>query len=88
VVRNFDGSITRTVRGDADRAFFNSQNRTITVRISSSKLNTYLGTLTGSHPPIAFGSVLCGLRGQTSIGNANALEDETRGGTELVIANP
>jgi hypothetical protein len=85
-VRNFGGGIDLTERGDADRAFFNSQNRTISVRISSSKLNTYLSGL--GHSTIGFGTVFCGLRGETSLATGIPLEDSTRGGTEFTIGNP
>jgi hypothetical protein len=84
-VRNFDGSTTDTVVGNADRGFFNQQNRTISIRISSAKLNAIL-TAAG-HPTIGFGSVLCGLRAETSTVTPIALEDFTRGGTEFTISN-
>ncbi|MBA3961613.1 MAG: exo-alpha-sialidase [Chthoniobacterales bacterium] len=85
-IRNFDGSTTDTVVGNADRGFFNQQNKTITVRISSAKINAIL---TGAgHPTIGFGSTLCGLRGQTSVVSTVSLEDFTRGGTEFTITNP
>lgn len=86
-VRNFDGSTTNTVQGTADRGFFNKTAKTIAVRISSSVLNSYLAGLPGSHPPIATGSVLCGLRATASSATGVALEDATRGGTEFVVGS-
>ncbi|MEY2439275.1 MAG: hypothetical protein QOI34_660 [Verrucomicrobiota bacterium] len=90
-VRTSSGFTTDTDQGAADFVFFNQASKTISVRIRASILNGYLGTLAGSHPPITFGSVLCGLRGSTSefLGSGvDPLEDETRGGTEFVIGNP
>jgi hypothetical protein len=85
VVREFKGSLTATQQGTADGVVFDSLNRTVTVKVAIAKLNTYLATLTsGSHPAIASGRVMCGLRGQTSLGSL-ALEDATRGGTEFTI---
>lgn len=84
-VRNFDGSTTDTVVGNADRGFFNQQNRTISVRLASTKLNAIL-TAAG-HPTVGFGSVFCGLRAATSLASTIALEDISRGGTEFVISN-
>ena len=87
VVRNFDGSLTTTPQGTADRVFVNQQNNTLSVRLSTSKLNTYLTGI--KHPTVGFGSTFCGLRAQTA-GTVSglALEDYTRGGTEFTIQNP
>ncbi|MGZ5004973.1 MAG: hypothetical protein ACXWG7_05385, partial [Chthoniobacterales bacterium] len=90
-VRTSSGFTTDTDQGPADFVFFNQSNKTISVRIRASVLNTYLATLPGSHPAIGFGTVLCGLRGNTTelVGSGvDPLEDETRGGTELTIGNP
>ena len=84
-VRNFDGSTTDTVVGNADRGFFNQQNRTISVRISSAKLNAVLAA--ANRPTVGFGSVFCGLRAATSLASTVALEDTSRGGTEFTISN-
>ncbi len=82
-VRNFDGTTTDTVVGDADFGSFDQTNRTITVRVSTTKLNTIL-TAAG-HPTIVSGSTLCGLRGRTFEVSSAALEDFTRGGTEFKV---
>ena len=82
-VRNFGGSTTDTVVGDADFGSLDQTNRTITVRVSTTKLNTIL-TAAG-HPMIGNGSTLCGLRGRTFELSDLALEDFTRGGTELKV---
>ncbi|HJT81970.1 MAG TPA: hypothetical protein VJ719_12295 [Chthoniobacterales bacterium] len=88
VVRDSDGGLTRTQRGTADRSFVNQQDKTISVRISASKLNSYLAGLAGSHPPIALGTVLCGLRGEAEEAIVGGVHDATRGGTELALTNP
>ncbi len=85
-VRNFDGSTTDTIVGNADRGFINQQNKTITVRLSTTKINAIL-TANG-RPTVGFGSTFCGLRGSSSAVNAVALQDATRGGTEFTIQNP
>ena len=87
VVRNHDGSLTTTQQGAADRVFVNQQANTLSVRLSSSKLNTYLTGV--GHATVGFGSTFCGLRAQTA-GTVSgvALEDNTRGGTEFTIQNP
>ncbi len=85
-VRNFSGGLDYTDRGAADRGFINTGNRTITVLVATSKLNGYLATLPGNRPQIVAGSVICGLRGSTSVG-AVAVADGTRGGTQFVVRN-
>src|SRR6266850_3836764 len=82
-VRNFDGSTTDTVVGDADSGSLNQTNFTIAVSVSAAKLNAIL-TAAG-HPIIAKRSVLCGLRGRTFEVSSLALEDFTRGGTEFKV---
>jgi hypothetical protein len=83
-VRNSDGSITYTTRGNADSGAFDSANKTITVKVSLSKLNPFV-----THgPAIAVGSTLAGLRGQTFTSNVNAKRDIARGGTQFTIGSP
>ena len=82
-VRNFDGTTTDTVVGDADSGSLNQTNFTIAVSVSAAKLNAIL-TAAG-HPLIAKRSVFCGLRGRTFEISSLALEDFTRGGTEFKV---
>jgi hypothetical protein len=82
-VRNFDGSTTDTIVGDADFGSIDQANRKILVRVSTTKLNAIL-TAAG-RPMIVSGSTLCGLRGRTFELDALALEDFTRGGTEFKV---
>lgn len=88
VVREFKGTTTDTQQGSADRGFFNQQINSISVRFSTSKTAALLQSR--GHPVIQLGSVLCGLRANSFQTNSSgiALEDYTRGGTELAIANP
>src|SRR5205085_9009073 len=69
-VRTFSGGITATSKGAADSGSFNSATRQITVTVSLSKLNTYLGSI--HHKQIASGATICGLRGQTFQTNSSA----------------
>jgi hypothetical protein len=91
-VRNFSGGTNDTTQGSADRGFFNQSNNTISVRISVNTLNAYLDSIHAGDASkhIQFGSVLCGLRGNSlqSTSFGLALEDYTRGGTEFKIGNP
>ncbi len=82
-VRNSDGSLTSTTRGNADCGAFDTANHTITMKVAVSKLNS----LVTKGPAIAPGSVLAGLRGQTFTSSANGKEDITRGGTEFVVGS-
>jgi hypothetical protein len=82
-VRNFDGSTTDTVVGNADFGSIDQPNRTITVRVSTTNLNAIL-TAAG-RPGIVSGSTLCGLRGRTFELSELALEDFTRGGTQFKV---
>ncbi len=88
-VRNSDGSSTDTKVGTADAGAFNRLVKQISVRISTSKLNTYLNSV--GHPTIGVGSIMCGLRGHAYItdpvGENITLQDITRGGTEFSVAN-
>ncbi len=87
VVRNFDGSLTTTPQGTVDHVYVNQLNNTLSVRLSTSKLNTYLTGI--GHPTVGQGSTFCGLRAQTAgTVSGAALEDATRGGTEFTIQNP
>jgi hypothetical protein len=82
-VRNFSGSTTDTIVGNADFGSIDQTNRKITVRVSTTRLNAIL-TAAG-HPGIVSGSTLCGLRGRTFELSELALEDYTRGGTEFKV---
>jgi len=82
-VREFNGSTTDTVVGDADSGSIDTTNFTVTVNISTTKLNAIL-TAAG-HPTIARGSVFCGLRGFSFDLSSLALEDITRGGTQFSV---
>jgi hypothetical protein len=82
-MRNFDGSTTDTVVGNADFGSIDQINRKITVRVSTTRLNTILAA--AGHSRIVSGSTLCGLRGRTFELSDLALEDYTRGGTEFKV---
>lgn len=82
-VRNFDGSTTDSVVGDADSGSIDQTNFTVTVNVSASKLNAIL-TAAG-HAILKKNSVLCGLRGRSFEVSSLALEDFTRGGTEFTV---
>src|SRR5204862_7954304 len=82
-VRNFDGSTTDTIVGDADFGSIDQANRKLAVRFSTTKLNAILTS--AGHPTIVSGSTLCGLRGRTFELSSLALEDFTRGGTEFKV---
>jgi len=81
VQRLSDGSLAYTTRGMADSGSFDPLNKTITVKVSASKLNPFVT----KGPPIGIGTVLTGLRGQTFTNGANAKTDITRGGTLFTI---
>jgi hypothetical protein len=79
-VRNSDGTLSYTTRGNADFGSFGAD--TITIKIAASKLNPFV-----THgPPIGPGSVLVGLRGQTFTTAVNAKRDIARGGTLYTIS--
>ncbi|HEY8184471.1 MAG TPA: Calx-beta domain-containing protein [Pyrinomonadaceae bacterium] len=82
-VRNSDGSLTYTTRGDADCGFLDTTNNTITIKVAVSKLNS----LVTKGLPIGAGSVLAGLRAQTFTSSVNGKRDITRGGTEFTVGN-
>lgn len=89
-VRASTGALTNTAVGTADAGAFDPIHNTITVRISSAKLNALLtpGTdaLGNVHKPVASGSVLAGLRAVTfGAGTSTVAGDETRGGTQYLI---
>jgi hypothetical protein len=81
VQRLSDGTLAYTTRGTADSGSFDMLNRTVTIKVSASKLNPFVT----KGPPIGLGSVLTGLRGQTFTSGANAKTDATRGGTLFTI---
>ena len=81
VQRDSDGSLTYTTRGAADSGSFDLINKTITVKVSASKLNQFVT----KGPQIGIGTVLTGLRGQTFTNGANVKRDETRGGTLFTV---
>lgn len=83
VQRLSDGSLAYTTRGEADSGSFDTVNKTITVKVSASKLNPFVT----KGPPIGIGSVLTGLRGQTFTIGANAKTDITRGGTLFTMSS-
>ncbi len=88
-VRNSDGSSTDTARGTADSGAVNKLVKQISVRIATSKLNSYLASV--GHAPVGIGSTFCGLRGRASVtdpsGEGATPQDITRGGTEFTITS-
>jgi hypothetical protein len=82
-VRGSDGAFTYTDRGTADCGAFDTTNKTITVKVAVSKLNS----LVTKGPAIGPGSVLAGLRGSTFTASSDGRRDITRGGTEFVVGN-
>jgi hypothetical protein len=88
-VRNSDGSSTDTARGTADSGAVNKLVKQISVRVATSKLNSYLVSV--GHSPVGIGSTFCGLRGRASIpdpsGEGATPQDITRGGTEFTITS-
>jgi hypothetical protein len=82
-VRGSDGAFTYTDRGTADCGAFDTANKTITVKVAVSKLNS----LITKGPIIGPGSVLAGLRGSTFTTSSDGRRDITRGGTEFVVGN-
>jgi hypothetical protein len=81
-VRNSDGSLTYTSRGNADCGKLDTANNTITIKVSTAKLNSF-----ASKGAIVNGSVLAGLRGQAFTSQANGKRDLARGGTEFVVGS-
>ena len=81
VQRLSDGTLAYTTRGEADSGAFDTVNKTITVKVSASKLNPFIT----KGAPIGIGSVLTGLRGQTFTSGQNAKSDITRGGTLFTV---
>lgn len=96
VQRNFDGSLTYRQVGTARRGFINQANNTIVVTVTSQQLNSAAlpmdangPALAAPNPPVAFGSVLTGLRGTAFSGSGGVtFSDATRGGTQFSITNP
>jgi hypothetical protein len=80
-VRNPDGSLSYTKRGDATGSI-DKTNNTITVQAPIAALNAFVT----KGPAIGTGSVLVGLRGQAfSSVNGSIRRDATRGGTQYTI---
>ncbi|HEY8411390.1 MAG TPA: post-COAP-1 domain-containing protein [Pyrinomonadaceae bacterium] len=77
VQRLSDGTLAYTTRGVADSGAFDMLNKTVTIKVSASKLNPFVT----KGPLIGLGTVFTGLRGQTFTTGANAKADITRGGT-------
>lgn len=89
-VRASTGALTNTSVGTADAGAFDPIHNTITVRVSSAKLNALIkpgvDALGNPHSFIASGSVLAGLRAVTfGAGTSLVAGDETRGGTQYAI---
>ncbi len=82
-IRNFDGSTTDTVVGEADGGSVNQTAAKLSVSVSLDKLNAILAA--AGHPLIGSGTVFCGLRGLAFETSSLALEDFTRGGTEFSV---
>lgn len=82
-VRNSDGSLTYTSQGAADSVSFDTTHNTVSVRVSISKLNTYLTSK--GHPLLQSGSVLAGLRGSAFDTSGAAKEDSSYGGSQYTL---
>ncbi len=80
-VRASGGGLTYTTRGNADFGGFDSAAGTITLKVLLSKLNPFVT----AGPPVAAGSTLVGLRGQTFTPGVNGITDIARGGTQYTI---
>lgn len=84
-VRNPDGTITYTEAGAADGGSVDQQNGTITMKVSTTKLNPLVRS---GNAPIGVGSTLVGLRGaayHVTVEGRTARRDQTRGGTQFTI---
>jgi uncharacterized repeat protein (TIGR01451 family) len=79
-VRNSDGTITYTKRGNATGSFDTATN-TVTVQVPLSALNPFVT----KGPAIAPGSILAGLRSQTFTSQVNGKRDLSRGGTQYAV---
>jgi hypothetical protein len=78
-VRDTDGGISYTSRGNCDFGNLDSTNGTITLKVRLAALNAFV-----THgPPIVAGSTFWGLRGRTFTSQANGLLDITYGGTSF-----
>jgi len=80
--RNSDGSITYTVKGNADAGSFDLTARTVTVKVDVAKLNAL-----AQRGPIKTGTVLMGLAGSATVARVTVaglvgvgLSDSTRSG--------
>ena len=80
--RGSDGTLTYTPVGSADSGSFDAKNSLITVQLYTSRLTP----LVKHGPALGHGTLLCGLRGETT-GSASgtALSDATYGGTQYKI---
>lgn len=87
-VRNSDGSLSYTRRGDATSGNFDLAQGTVTVKIATGALNAFQ-----TRGAIGEGTVLMGTRGSASVSistpaaSAAVLSDSTRGGRPFTIAN-
>ena len=80
--RGSDGTLTYTPVGSADAGSFDSKNNLITVQLYV----TRLGPLVKHGPALGHGSILSGLRGETTgAASGVALSDATYGGTQYKI---
>ena len=82
-VRNSDGSLTYTQRGNADFGAFDTTSSSVILKVAVSKLNPFV-----THgPTIGPNSLLQGLRGQSFTSGANGARDLTRGGGSYRMCN-
>src|SRR5262249_25712815 len=77
-VRNSDGSLSYTSRGNAVFGLLDTANSEIVIKVKWSRLDPFL-----THGPIRFDTRFYGLRGQTFTNGVNGIIDRTRGGTSF-----
>jgi len=75
-VRNGDGSLSYTTRGDADFGAFDTANSTVTMKVAYDKLRPLV-----THGFMSEITLFTGLRGRASTEGVNGILDLTRGGT-------
>jgi hypothetical protein len=81
-VRDGDGGLTYTARG-ACQGVIDAAGDRIVLKVALGQLNPYV-----THgPPVTIGSVIHGLRGSCFTTGANAIRDNTRGGTSFTFPN-
>ena len=87
--RNADGSITYTIKGQADSGNFDLTNRSVTVKVDAAKLNAVQ-----RHGALQTGTVLMGLRGSATaarivVGGTAAIgfSDSTRSGGTFTLGS-